>query len=244
MITGLYRIAGKKIEICSLYAKVQEYCKGYETTGTPDFSVTIHEEDIIFEREKSNQEHAFEHLPIPNFSEETLEITAVYRKIADKMIEYDTFVFHGSAIAVEQEAFLFTAKSGTGKSTHTRLWREYLKDHAVMVNDDKPLIHVSEQGVMVYGTPWNGKHRLGENIAVPLKALCILTRAEKNHIDKISKSQAYAMLLQQVYRPKSPVLMQKTLQLIDKMAEQVELYRLGCNMEIQSAEIAYNTMKG
>ena len=135
MITGLYRIAGKKIEICSLYAKVQEYCKGYETTGTPDFSVTIHEEDIIFEREKSNQEHAFEHLPIPNFSEETLEITAVYRKIADKMIEYDTFVFHGSAIAVEQEAFLFTAKSGTGKSTHTRLWREYLKDHAVMVND-------------------------------------------------------------------------------------------------------------
>ena len=244
MITGLYRIAGRNIEIQSLYQEVQDYCKGYETTGTPDFSVVISEDDIIFEREKSNREHAFEHLPIPNFPEETLEITAVYRKIADKIIEYDTFVFHGSVIAVENQAFLFTAKSGTGKSTHTRLWRESLKDRAVMVNDDKPLIQVSENGVIAYGTPWNGKHRLGENIAVPLKALCILTRAEENHIDKISKSQAYSMLLQQVYRPQNPMLMQKTLKLIDKMAETVELYRLGCNMERQAAEIAYNTMKG
>ena len=214
------------------------------TTGTPDFSVVISEDDIIFEREKSNREHAFEHLPIPNFPEELLEVTAVYRKIADKMLDYNTFVFHGSVIAVENQAFLFTAKSGTGKSTHTRLWREYLKDRAVMVNDDKPLIQISEQGVIAYGTPWNGKHHIGENISVPLKAICILTRAEENHIVKISKSQAYPMLLQQVYRPQNQERMQKTLALIDNMAETVELYRLGCNMNLEAAEIAYNEMKG
>ncbi|HAJ97701.1 MAG TPA: hypothetical protein DCO72_08200 [Ruminococcus sp.] len=243
-MTGLYCIADKNIEICSLYAKVQEYCKGYETTGIPDFSIVISEDDIIFEREKSNQEHVFENLPIPDFSEETLEITAVYRKIAEKMIDYDTFVFHGSVVAVENQAFLFTAKSGTGKSTHTRLWREYLGERAVMVNDDKPLINISENGIMVYGTPWNGKHRLGRNICVPLKALCILTRAEENHIEKISKSQAYAMLLQQVYRSQNPEKMQKTLALIDKFADGVELYRLGCNMSWQAVEVSYNGMKG
>jgi len=243
-MTGLYRIAGKCIAIHSLYEKVHEYCKGYETSGEPDFSVTISPEDIIFEREKSNREHEFENLPIPNFSEELLEVTAVYRKIADKMLDYNTFVFHGSVIAVENQAFLFTAKSGTGKSTHTRLWREYLKDRAVMVNDDKPLIQISEQGVIVHGTPWNGKHHIGENISVPLKAICILTRAEENHIVKISKSQAYPMLLQQVYCPQNPERMQKTLALIDNMAETVELYRLGCNMNLEAAEIAYNEMKG
>ncbi|MEE5991939.1 MAG: hypothetical protein V3G42_01715 [Oscillospiraceae bacterium] len=243
-MTGLYRIAGKCIAIHSIYAKVHEQCKGYETSGTPDFSVTISPEDIIFEREKSNREHEFENLPIPNFSEELLEVTAVYRKIADKMLDYNTFVFHGSVIAVENQAFLFTAKSGTGKSTHTRLWREYLKDRAVMVNDDKPLIQISEQGVIAYGTPWNGKHHIGENISVPLKAICILTRAEENHIVKISKSQAYPMLLQQVYRPQNQERMQKTLALIDNMAETVELYRLGCNMNLEAAEIAYNEMKG
>lgn len=76
-----------------------------------------------------------------------LEETAVYRKIADKMVDYDTFVFHGSVIAVEGQAYLFTAKSGTGKSTHTRLWREMLGDKAVMVNDDKPMLRVTESGV-------------------------------------------------------------------------------------------------
>ena len=139
--------------------------------------------------------------------------------------------------------YLFTAKSGTGKSTHTRLWREYLGDRAVMVNDDKPLIRVGEQ-VTVFGTPYNGKHRLGENIAVPLRAVCILTRDTENHIERITKADAYAMLVQQVYRPQDAAQMAKTLQLVDRMAEQTALYRLGCNMDISAARVAYEGMRG
>ncbi len=244
MMTRKYKFADKVIEVTSIYEKVHEYCKEYLTDEPADFSVFITPEDIIKEKDKSDSEYAYEGKQSPNFSDALLEETAVYRKIAEKMPDYDTVVFHGSVIAVNGQGFLFTAKSGTGKSTHTRLWREYLGEKAVMVNDDKPLISVRDNGIMVHGTPYNGKHHLGCNMSVPLKAICIITRGEKNSIVRIDKAEAYAMLLQQVYRPQDPMQMAKTLKLIDRMAASVELYKLACNMNIEAAEVAYNAMKG
>ena len=103
-----------------------------------------------------------------------LETLAVCRKIAERMPEHNTFLFYGSCIAVDGAGYVFTAKSGTGKSTHTRLWRELLDNRATMVNDDKPLIRIADDDAIIYGTPWDGKHPLSHNIAVPLKAICIL----------------------------------------------------------------------
>ena len=159
------------------------------------------------------------------------------------MIDFETILFHDSVVAVDGVGYLFTAKSGTGKSTHTRLWREYFRDHAVMVNDDKPLLHIADSGVIAYGTPYNGKHRLGTNTSVPLKAICILTRAPENHIEPITREQAYTMLLQQFYRPADMLKMAKTLELVDRLADGVKLYRLGCNMDISAAKVAYEGMQ-
>lgn len=237
-------MAEKVIEVNSIYERVHTYCKDYRTEEAPDYSVTISQADIDFEREKSAREDVVEGRAVRHFPDDYLEELAVYRKIAEKMLDFDTILFHGSVITVDGEGYLFTAKSGTGKSTHTRLWRELLGDRAVMVNDDKPLIRITAEGVTVFGTPYNGKHRLGCNIAVPLKALCILTRAEENTITKITRAQAYTMLLQQVYRPQEAARMTKTLALVDRMAETVGLYRLGCNMDISAAEVAYHGMKG
>lgn len=239
-----YKIADKVIEVTSIYNGVHEYCKDYLTDEKADFSIEITPDDIKYEKQKSDSEYAYEGLPMPNFSEGLLEETAVYRKIAEKMPDYDTVVFHGSVIAVDGQAYLFTARSGTGKSTHTRLWREYLGDRAVMVNDDKPMLRITDSGVTAYGTPYNGKHRLGTNTAVPLRAICILTRGDKNSIARIGRSDAYDMILQQVYRPKDPLQMIKTLDLVDKLTEKVLLYKLACNMDISAAEVAYNSMKG
>ena len=244
MMTKIYKMADKVIEVTSIYEKVHDYCKDYLTDEPADFSVTITTDDIAAEKRKTESEYAYEGKPAPNYSDALLEETAVYRKIAEKMPSFDTVVFHGSVIAVDGQGFLFTAKSGTGKSTHTALWREYLGDKAIIVNDDKPMLKITDSGVIAYGTPYNGKHRLGCNTSVPLKAICILTRGENNSIVRIDKSEAYAMLLQQVYRPQVPVQMAKTLKLVDRMAASVELYKLACNMDIEAAEIAYNTMKG
>lgn len=244
MTTKKYKMANTVIEVTSIYDKVHEYCKEYETDEQADFFVSITSDDIVLEREKTAREYAYEGKSAPDHSEGVLEETAVYRKIAEQMPRYDTFVFHGSVIAVDGHGFLFTAKSGTGKSTHTALWREYLGDKAIMVNDDKPMLKMTDSGVIAYGTPYNGKHRLGCKMSVPLRAICILTRGEKNNIVLIDKSEAYAMLLQQVYRPQDPLQMAKTLKLVDKLAASVELYKLACNMDIEAAEVAFNAMKG
>ena len=242
MITRKYKIADKVVEINSIYDEVHEYCSEYLTDDQADYTVTATQADIDYERKKSAREDEIEGIPVRRFSDSYLEELAVYRKIAEQMIDFDTVLFHGSVVAVDGAGYLFTAKSGTGKSTHTRLWRAYFGDRAVMVNDDKPLLHIADT-VTAYGTPYNGKHRLGTNTSVPLKAICILTRSADNHIEPITREQAYTMLLQQVYRPADMLKMAKTLELMDRLADSVKLYRLGCNMDISAARVAYEGMQ-
>ena len=237
-----YKIADKVVEVTSIHAEVHEYCSDYLTDEPADYSVTTTQADIDFECEKSAREDEVEGIPTRHFSDSYLEELAVYRKIAEQMISYDTILFHGSVVAVDGVGYLFTAKSGTGKSTHTRLWRAYFGDRAVMVNDDKPLLHIADT-VTAYGTPYNGKHRLGTNTSVPLKAICILTRSADNHIEHITREQAYTMLLQQVYRPADMLKMAKTLELVDRLADSVKLCQLGCNMDISAAKIAFEGMQ-
>ena len=232
MITDRYEFAGKTVEVNSLHEAVHRYCAAYRSDAPADFSVTISQEDIEYERAREET---------PGHADAYLEELAVYRKVSEKMPYYDTILFHGSVIAVDGVAYVFTAKSGTGKSTHTALWRRLFGDRAVMVNDDKPLLHIGDV-VTAYGTPYDGKHKLSNKIAVPLKAVCILERAEENSIVKITRSEAYPMLVQQAYRPADVVAMQKTLSLIDKMADTVGLFRLGCNMDPDAARVAYEGM--
>ena len=242
-MTRRYRIAGKVVEVTSLRQKVHEYCADYVTEDPADYSVVTTQADVEYERAKSKRETELEGGRPVEYPEDYLEELAVYRKIARKMLEYDVMLFHGSVIAVDGEGYLFTAKSGTGKSTHARLWREYFGERAVMVNDDKPLLEIREDCVIAYGTPYNGKHRIGSNISVPLKAICILTRNTVNSVERITKGQAYAMLLQQAYRPGDEAGMRKVLTLLDALAERVKLYRLGCNMELEAAKVSYEGMQ-
>ena len=242
------KIAGKIIEISPLYDYIADYCKSYITDGTPEFKIRITQSDIDFERTKSAAEDKKEGIPVRYFTDEYLETLAVYRKIAKQMLSYDTILFHGSVIAVDGFGYLFTAKSGTGKSTHARLWRETFGDRAVMVNDDKPLLRITKDGVIAYGTPWDGKHRLSSNTSVPLKGICILERAAKNHIIRLdSKEQlrgAYPMMVQQTHKSSHPASALKTMELIDRLMEAVPIYRLSCNMEPETAKVAYEGMQG
>jgi hypothetical protein len=226
-------VAGRRIAVEALYATTQAFCRDYLTQGREDFSVVISPEDIEVERERFTQP----------FSENYLETLAVYRKIAEGLLDYDTLLFHGSAVAVDGVGYLFAAPSGTGKSTHARLWREQFGERAVMVNDDKPLLRLTDGGVLVCGTPWDGKHRLSSNLSVPLKAICILERDETNHIEPVTFREAYPTLMQQAYRPRDPEKMRKTLPLVERVGKGVQLYRLGCDMSPEAARTSYDGMK-
>ena len=232
MIKGRYSFAGKVVEVHSLYEEVHHYCKDYQSSLPPDFTVSTTQEDIEYERSRAEF----------NTSDDAyLEELAVYRRISEIMPSYDTVLYHGSVIAVDGTAYMFTASSGTGKSTHTALWRKLFGERAIMVNDDKPLIHIDDTAT-AYGTPYNGKHRLSANIGVPLKAICILERSEENHIEQITMKEAYPMLIQQVYRPNDVFALQKTMSLVDKLGRSVKFYRLRCNMDISAAQISYDGM--
>ena len=230
---SVYSFADINIGIESVFPYVHEYCSDYVTGMPADFSVKTDMTDILFERSRAENQSA---------SDPYLETLAVYRKIAEKLPEYDAFLFHGSAVAAEGAAYIFTAKSGTGKSTHTALWCEMLGDKAQVINDDKPIIRLRSDGTAyVYGTPWNGKHRLSVNSSAPVRAICIIDRSPENSIYHISREQALPVLIQQMYRPSDPSALKKSLELIANM--NVEFYHLFCNMETDAAELSFNTMR-
>lgn len=238
MITGYYKIADRIIRITSFYEDVHTLCSGYRVDGEPscDIEVDITRSDIEYEIGRSDNGDKYQ--------EGYLEELAVYRKIATEMLKYDTFLMHGSVVSVDGQAYMFTARSGTGKSTHVKLWCDLLGDQAVMVNDDKPLINVSGSRAIVYGTPYNGKHRRGSNMSAPLKAICYLTRSETNSIEEVSSRDLYHILLQQIYRPAQKDQLVRTISLIDKLTKDVKFYILKCNMDIEAAKTSYNAMKG
>lgn len=240
----ILQIAGRFIAVSANFQSTRKCCKEYLCDGNPDFSLVIEQDDISFEQNVTENEYISEGLQLAKIDDSILELTALQRKIAEKLFEYETILFHGSVIAVDGKGYLFTAKSGTGKSTHTRFWREMLGDRAVMVNDDKPFLQVRDECIQVYGSPWNGKHSLGNNIDVPLKAICILERGEQNEISQIPAKEAVPMLLQQSNRPQNAQLLPKYLELLENITRKTSFYRLKCNMEPEAALIAYQTMSG
>ena len=235
-------LAGQVIGVSALYEQTRTFCKNYLTDAPASFEVAVTPADIAYERQRSARADELEGAAVREHADPYLETLAVYRKLAQLLVQDDILLMHGAVVAVDGQAYLFTAKSGTGKTTHTRLWMRQFGDRAVMVNGDKPLLHITSEGVTVYGTPWDGKEHLSTNTFCPLKALCILTRSETNHIERISKKEALPMLCQQSYRPCSPIGAQKMLALVDRLGSSVPLYRLGCNMEPEAALVAYHGM--
>lgn len=256
------QLAEKRIRIKPLYDMIREYCKEYivsdicentekaggseneDKTVNPfaDLIIQTSPEDIAYERKRSARE-VDQNGQAAEYTDAYLETLAVYRKIAEWMPMQDTVLFHGSVIAVDGKAYLFTAKSGTGKSTHTRLWREYFGNRAVMINDDKPLVKITQDRVYAYGTPWDGKHRLSTNTHAPLAGICILRRGRENVIRQITAHEAYPMLMQQSYRPMDTKALTATMRILDQLKGIMNFYELHCNISKEAVEVAYNGMK-
>lgn len=244
---AVYRIAELNIEISSLYERVHRYCEDYEAgenAGEPDIRVEITEDDIEAERAFSDRTRAKEGRLALVPTDDYLEELAVYRKICEKLPYHDRFLFHGSALAMDGEGFLFTAPSGTGKSTHARLWREVFGDKVSMINDDKPVIGIQGNEIRIFGTPWNGKHRLGTNTSVPLKAICFLQRGENNSITEVSREQILPKFMGQVFRPSDKAALGRVMGLTDIVTKSVKHYILTCNMDPEAAVIAHKMMTG
>lgn len=234
-------LAGIPIGVESIHEQVYALCRDYLTEEEPVFRVATTPENLCYEREKSRREALLEGRCPEAFSDSYLETLAVYRHIAVALLSHDTLLMHGSVVAVSGAAYLFTARSGTGKTTHTELWLRHIPG-AFIVNGDKPLLKLTDHGVSACGTPWAGKEGRNRNCMVPLAAICLLERGKENEIEPLRFAEAFPMLLQQSYRPREPQAMEKTLELLKQLGGAVRFYRLRCNREPEAALLAYEVM--
>ena len=111
-----------------------------------------------------------------------------------------------------------------------------------MINDDKPIIRYIDGEFYVYGTPWNGKHRLDNNVRAPIKAICKIYQSKENVIEKASVKEMLFTVFNQTIRPTDEADMDKLFDIIDKMLKQTPLYKLGCNVSREAAETSYKAM--
>ena len=231
-------VAGLATHVQPMFFSTREYCRPYLTQREPEFFVEVTSEDLIRQQEALDQEADEEGLRRRKFTDPFLERTVIQEKIAGQLLERDTVLLHGSTVAVDGQAYLFTAPCGTGKSTHTRLWRELFDDRAVMVNDDKVFLELRRDGVWAYGSPWMGKHGIGANISVPLKGICFLQRGTENMIQKADPQKWLPELIHQCFLPE-----ERYLPLVSRLAQSVPLWEMTCTKDPQAAAIAYEAMK-
>ena len=244
------KIADVLMDVSSQYEMLTEYCRDYiveDSAEEVSERLVLTMEDI--EKERAIAEKSGESVPtlgslrnMTQYSPQYLETLAALRKIADFMPEKDCFLMHGAVIAWKNQGYLFTAPSGTGKSTHLALWKKYLGDQAEVINGDKPILKVTEEEVWVYGTPWAGKEQWQVNKKIALKGICFLERGEKNSIQKIDSFSALPFLMRQVYFTDAPQSAGKTMELLDQMLKKVPLYRMKCDISKEAFECSFGAM--
>ena len=228
MVNFKIKIADTVLEINALQDLTKVYCRDFLSDEKPEYTITMTFEDL--ENESSNSPDGKVY--------GTEEVSALYRKIADLLVEKNILVFHGSSFRVGKDGYIVAARSGVGKSTHTRLVNKYLGNEFEYINDDKPLLEVKDNTATIYSSPWNGKERRGNNISAPLKAVLFLNRSNENMCRAIENlEEAYFKLICQIYLPRDKDKREKALKLIDILLKRINFYEINVNMDISAAEM-------
>ena len=230
MLSFKIKVADTVFLVNAFNETTKKYCGNFLSDAKPDYEITMTEEDLKNESLVSENGKVYVNE----------EISALYRKIANILVEQNIVVFHGSSFMINGNGFLITARSGVGKSTHSRNLKEYIGDDFVYINDDKPLLKVNENNVVVYSNPWNGKERRGNNIFAPLKSILFLNRGETNTYRKIvNKEEIYIKMLSQIYLPRDKAKREKALKIADAILKNINFYEINVTKDIESAKMTY-----
>lgn len=229
------KLAELVIDIGKVGEYTEKMCADYavEPDTAADFAVSVN--PATLERESKIY---------PNAPEGYIENICLYREICKKIVHHNAMLIHSAAVAVDGKAYLFSALSGTGKTTHVKLWLEKFGERALVINGDKPIIREKGGILTVYGTPWCGKEGINTNIGAPIEGICILKRGEENWIERISKIDALSELMGQTIKLDEPSATLKALDMLDKIIMNIPVYRLCCNMNPEAADVAYSGMCG
>ena len=237
------KIAGQVGAVECRFDSTPYYLERYATRDAADFAVTVLPEDLERERRFRDAEALAEGMKPRKVTEPFLERLAIQRKFAEVLMGRGILMVHGSAVAVDGVGYIFTARCGTGKSTHTRLWREMFGSRSVMINDDKPFIRLDGEKPMVCGAPWSGKHGLDTNAEVPLGGVCLLERGRENRIrpllpeeiPELTKNLRWFMEAERIPQFDG---------LARELTRRVKLWHMNCNMDPGAAALSHGAMSG
>ena len=231
----VYEIAGLRVRIENKYEFTTKFCREYlsdDQESPVDIIATASEEEFAAERSLSDE-----------FSDGYIENICLYRSICMQMPTFGRMLVHCSVLEYDGNAYAFLGRSGTGKSTHTKLWLKYLSPTRV-INGDKPILEYKDGGFIAYGTPWMGKERWGTRAQAPLKGLCFLEQAKVNSIRKLSIAEVSTRLFTQILIPSEEKNAIATLELTDKIVTQVPAYLLQCDISEEAAKKSFEAMTG
>lgn len=230
-----YEIAGLKVEMDPQHSTLLKQGVPY----LKDFSGNA---DIVVDFPQSFYEE--KHKLHPELTIDSCEYLWMGFGFYRRLVHYGGFVLHASALAYRGRAYLFSAPCGTGKSTHTGLWKKAFGDEVIILNDDKPALRKIDGVFHAFGTPFSGKTDLNVNMGVPLGGICVLEQSEENWIRPISGGEAVLPLYHQTLRPPDEQNMDLLLGLLDELIKQVPVYRMGCNISLDAAQLACKAMQG
>lgn len=226
-----YLIAGLRVRMDSFGRTVEQ--------AMPYLAQTQGEPDIVIRSEDAAKLHEEQ----PHLDMESCEYLCTGGSFYRQLLLHDGLLIHASAVVMDGYAYLFSAPCGTGKSTHTTMWRKaFGYDRVLMLNDDKPALRLEDGRWYAYGTPWSGKTDQNINIKVPLGGICVLRRGEKNEIKPFSGVQAAFALLDQTTRPKVPHARERLLELVDRLLNKVPVWKLTCTPTEDAAIVSQKAM--
>lgn len=211
-------------------AYMKKLCLPYQCTESADAEVDLR----YSEQELENRPE--------QMSAALFEYNVTVGKFVRSILDKGAFCYHASALSVDGEGILFSADSGTGKSTHARLWREFMSgEHEIVsLNDDKPIIRLIDGKPWIYGSPWSGKHSIHRNDRAPVKALVFLERGEENRIEELQPEEVFSRMFPQVLGGKNRESIAQLLELLDQFVRNISVYRLQCNISEEAVRLVYH----
>lgn len=233
----IINMCGLNIEIKNRYEYLSLMCDKIILKEDTSFSFSVFSTEEEIDEEERNS--------IVGMSRGAYEATVVFRKICLEVLNYNGIMIHSAVVGLNDEAYGFIASSGTGKTTHTRLWLEYFKEQNVRyINGDKPIYRFIDGNLYVCGHPWAGKEGYHTNENVLVKGLCFLERGKTNSISRIDPKEVVKRLFKQLVMPDKEEQMNNMFDLLTRIVNEVPFYLLKCNISLDAVKTSYEGMKG
>lgn len=231
----IYDIANLRVQINNQYEYTAKFCREYLSADQnlpADITASVTKEEFAQEKAQS-----------VGFSDGYIENICLYRSLCLQLPRFQRMLLHASVLEFDGNGYAFLGRSGTGKSTHTRLWMENLKNCRI-VNGDKPILEETENGFIVHGTPWRGKENWGGKYSALLKGLCFIEQAKENEIVRLTPSETSLRLFGQVLMPTVEKETIATLDMIDRLIAKIPAYLLKCDISKKAVETSFTALTG